>query len=79
MTTITITYEISDGYIGKSRPQTFEADTSDFYGLNESEIGNLVQEMTDDDMRMKVSADIVKFDETVTKIAQMCSAEEADE
>lgn len=62
--TFTVKYEIEDGYMGGSRPQSFRVDEDDIQpDMTELQIENLLDELAQEDMLQKVSAAIDNRDE----------------
>ncbi len=57
--TFTVRYEIEDGYMGGSRPQSFRVDEGDINPeMTDVQIEQMLDDMTQEDMLQKVSPNI---------------------
>lgn len=66
---IQVNWEVEDGYVGKSRPQTTNISPEDFDpDMTELEIEHLVWDMVDDNFRETIMPDISNMDEVVEQI-----------
>lgn len=68
MATIKCTYEVDDGYTGKSRPQGFNVDPEDFRDMSDDEIATQLDEIAHEEMLQRVSAVVQRVPETVAAI-----------
>ena len=50
-----ITWEVEDGYCGKSRPQKTEIDDEALEGLNQEEIENYIYDRVQEDFDQRIS------------------------
>jgi hypothetical protein len=75
---ITVTWQISDGYVGGSRPQSFEVDPEDFIGMSRAEVERTLDQMAVEDMMTKVSAYISGEDEIINRIIEAAESAEAE-
>jgi len=77
---VEIRWEVEDGYVGKSRPQSFEVDLDEFEDdMTHDEIVERVCEATDEDMANKVSYCFSNFDEFVEVIKRHLTEREGEE
>lgn len=73
-----MTWQISDGYVGGSRPQSFEVDPEDFIGLTYPQVERKLDQMAVEDMMEKVSASISGEDEIINRIIEAAERAEAE-
>lgn len=66
--TVKVSWEVSDGYVGKSRPQSTTVDVEDFEDLDEQEIEHLLFETVQEDFDQQISWDISNLDGAVAEI-----------
>jgi hypothetical protein len=78
MTTITITYEIDDGYAGKSRPHHFDIEAEDFEGLDGEKLEDAILDAADDHMRQNVSVVVRNLSEAADAIKEALAESETD-
>lgn len=55
MAKVTIRYEVSDGYAGKARPQTFSVDASEFAGQTEAEVIETLSALIGEDYAQRIT------------------------
>jgi len=65
---VTVTWQVSDGYVGGGRPHTFKVSPFDFIGMDRKEVERTLDQMAVEDMMQKVSVSISGEDETINLI-----------
>jgi hypothetical protein len=60
-----VRWEVSDGYVGGGRPQTFTIDAEDFDGMTEQQIEDAIYGQANDAMLEIVSPSIRNLEEAV--------------
>lgn len=64
---LTVIWEISDGYVGGSRPHRMTISEDDFSGhMTDEELEEILFEMVDEDFRRKASYSITNEDEVLS-------------
>lgn len=53
--TITVRWEVEDGYAGKARPQSTRIELEDFEDLSDDEIARLLEECIQEDFEQSIS------------------------
>ena len=53
-----VTWEVEDGYVGKSRPQTTEIPDEDLEGLDEAQKEKVIAEAIQEDFDSKITWEI---------------------
>lgn len=77
MSKINVTYEIEDGYCGKSRPQRMTVDSEDFAGMDEQQVKDYLEELVHDDMLQLVDTNYNPSD-FVPEILEAIKKDEED-
>lgn len=76
---IAVEWEVGDGYVGKSRPQSTLIDVEDFDAdMTEGEMEDLVYQMVDDDFRQTITPDIGNMDTVIEQIQTALTARDND-
>ena len=60
-----VRWEVSDGYVGGSRPHTFEIDADDFEDMTEQQIEDAIYSQANDAMLEIVSPSVRNLDEAI--------------
>jgi hypothetical protein len=73
---IKLTWEIVDGYAGRSRPQHSQIDPQDFIGMSLEEAQQALSDFLDEEVKQRVSWRLDDFDDVVKKL--MTAAKELE-
>lgn len=75
MAEIELTYEIEDGYCGKSRPQHMSVDSEDFEDMTDEQMYNYLEELVLEDMQQRISPAYESSD-IISEIKEVLAKEE---